>query len=193
MILGILSDSHNRQDLAATALQVLQEAGAEAFVHCGDVGRKGVFDQLAGLRSWFVWGNSDHPGPQIAAHLRLLGIPQPAEVPLRLELAGRMIAVFHGHEAAFGRMVDLAAAGRLAEVEALLEGVDYVLFGHSHVPHDQRIGSVRLINPGALHRVRTRSVATLDLERDLLRFWHVGGEIAEPGPRLVELPGKAPA
>ena len=40
---------------------------------------------------------------------------------------------------------------------------DYLLQGHTHVPHDQRIGRTRLINPGALHRARTKTVATLDL------------------------------
>jgi hypothetical protein len=32
------------------------------------------------------------------------------------------------------------------------------------------VGKMRLINPGALHRAAEKTVATLDTERDLLKF-----------------------
>jgi putative phosphoesterase len=188
VILGIFSDTHGQERTAARALRVLKQAGAEAFVLCGDVGGEGVLDHLAGLRAWFVWGNTDHAGPWMNAYARALGLTPPAGVPLRLELAGRSLAVFHGHEADFGRLMELVNSGRDASLAAVLPGVDYVLFGHWHTPCDDRVGSVRLINPGALYRARTRSVATLDLRRDLLRFWQVAGEETVGLPLLIELP-----
>lgn len=188
MILGILADTHGSGRIAAQALRVLDAAGADVIVHCGDVGGEAVFNELAGRRARFVWGNSDQPGPLLNAYVCSLGLAVPTEVPLRLELAGRTIAVFHGHEPQFDRLFELANSGEVARLEEALCGADYVLFGHWHRAFDERLGSVRLINPGALNRVRTRSVATLDLRRDALRFWYVdAGEVNEP-PRLLELP-----
>ena len=50
---------------------------------------------------------------------------------------------------------------------------DYVLLGHSHVAGEQRVGRVRLVNPGALHRARVKTVALLDLATDALRWIEV--------------------
>ncbi len=47
---------------------------------------------------------------------------------------------------------------------------DYLLQGHTHVRHDERIGKTRVINPGALHRAREKTVALLDTATDRLVF-----------------------
>ena len=44
---------------------------------------------------------------------------------------------------------------------------------HSRYPHlrrDERVGRTRIINPGALHRAKQYTVATLDLSCDKLEF-----------------------
>lgn len=183
MILGILSDTHGRGEATACALQILHAAGAEALVHCGDVGAATVIDQLAGWRVWLVWGNSDAPGPALTQYATSLGVNISDATPLRLELHGRRLAVFHGHEPEFAALMKLAGMGE-EEAFTRAAAADYLLLGHSHVALDARIGGVRIINPGALHRARPLSVATLDLEADRLRFWRV----PEPcrGPVLAE-------
>ncbi len=159
MKLGIMSDSHGRAGLVQNALAVLKAAGAEAVIHCGDVGGLPVFDALAGWRCWFVWGNTDFPDPSWRAYLAALQIDWPGG-PLSIRVARRRIAIFHGHEHAFQ--------------EALLAGEhDYLLHGHSHRANDYRVGAMRVINPGALHRVSTRTVALLDLATDELCFHEV--------------------
>lgn len=187
MILGILSDTHGQAGLTASAVRVLQAAGAEAFVHCGDVGGAAVLEQLAGLKAWFVWGNTDEPGPLLTEYVQALGLPLPAEVPLRLDLAGRSISVFHGHEPEFRKLTDAALAGQVALLQDLADGADYILFGHTHLTFDERLGAVRVINPGSIHRVRTPSVATLDLEEDTVRFWQVRAVDVGQRPELVAL------
>jgi hypothetical protein len=156
MILGILSDTHGQYERAARAIALLKDAGAEAFVHCGDVGGDDVFARFAGERLWFVWGNCDHPSRSELAYVRSLGLTPPEEVPLPIELEGRRIAVFHGHEPELDRFQPA--------------GFDYLLHGHTHVRRDERVDGVRIINPGALHRAREYSVATLDLAADVLAF-----------------------
>lgn len=189
MILGILSDTHGQAAVARRALGVLEGAGAEAFVHCGDVGGEAVLRELAGRRAWFVWGNTDDPSPALLACVRAAGLPLPGKAPQLLELAGRRLVVFHGHETLFIRFAELAAAGRTAQAEAVVGPADYVLCGHAHRRLDVRVGRIRVINPGALYRASPRSVASLDLERDKLRYWRVDERPCEGDTSPVELPG----
>ena len=161
VLLGILSDSHGRSKAVRRALELFDRLGVEMIVHCGDVGEVGVFDELAGRECRFVWGNMDEPGPGVEAYLASLGIPAPSVGGLTLEIDGKRILVFHGHEAAFRAAVAAASA-------------DYILHGHTHEPRDERIGRTRVINPGALHRASNRTVATLDTATDEVRFHPIG-------------------
>ena len=180
MILGILSDTHGQRLRTATAIRLLQQVGAEAFVHCGDVGGAGVLTELVGLQIWLVSGNSDGPDSSLERYTESVGLTVAREVPLRLELGGRSIVVFHGHEAQFAHFCSrmLESGGRGPEMGKW----DYVLHGHTHVPRDQRIGSVRIINPGALHRAPSYTVATLDLSSDTLKFWQVLDDASQTPP-----------
>ena len=163
MKLGIMSDSHGRVPLVRQALSVLKAAGAQAIVHCGDVGGLEVLDEMLGWQCWFVWGNSDRPWPSWEHHVRALGLPWP-DGPLSLTIADKKVAVFHGHEHG---------------IEAAAEpGVhDYLLHGHTHQYDDYRRGPLRVINPGALHRVSVPTVALLDLATDKLTLF----ELSEAG------------
>ena len=163
MLIGICSDSHNRPRAMRRAVEVFDRAGVERIVHCGDVGGQAVFDELVGRQVRFVWGNTDRPGGALRAYLEAVGITLPESVPLILGWAGRRIAVFHGHERGFAN-----APAALA--------VDYIFHGHSHARRDERVGPVRVINPGALHRVRIGTVATLNLATDELTYHQVRAE-----------------
>ncbi|MBI4579294.1 MAG: metallophosphoesterase family protein [Planctomycetes bacterium] len=151
-----MADSHGRGQRVRDALRVLDAAGAEAFIHCGDVGGPEVLEELAGRRCWFVWGNTDFPRPAWRSQVEALGLPWP-DGPLELQLAGKRIAVYHGHEPAMNRAI---RAGTF----------DYVLHGHTHRRSDRRAAATRVINPGALHRAAVHTVALLDLATDDLRF-----------------------
>lgn len=157
MILGILSDTHDRFDAAAAAVAGLRAAGAEYFLHCGDVGGEQVLDQLAGLPAAFVWGNTDWDRMTLQRYATDLGLQCYGSFG-ELELGGKVIALTHGD--------DTRAVRRVLDAQKH----DYLLLGHSHVKSDQRVGRVRMINPGALHRAREKTVATLDTASDLLRF-----------------------
>lgn len=179
LILGILSDTHGRAERAARAMGLLRRLGAEAFIHCGDVGSPEVLDALyeppapgaASQPCWFVWGNTD-AADDLADYARLMGRRTPTAVPTRVELAGKRIAVFHGHEPAFWRLTELLDR-RDTVGFAAVAACDYLLYGHTHLAADARAGGVRLINPGALHRARPHTVATLDLAHDAVEHWVV--------------------
>jgi putative phosphoesterase len=159
MKLGIMSDSHGRVQRVRDALAVLDAAGAEAVVHCGDVGGPEVLEEFAGRRCWFVWGNTDYPQPSWRPSVEALGLVWP-DGPVEFTVGDRRIAVYHGHERGFEGAIRSGKA-------------DYLLHGHSHRQADYRVGPTRVINPGALHRVGVPTVAVLDVESDDLAFLEV--------------------
>jgi hypothetical protein len=165
MIVGILSDSHGDAAMTRQAVDLLRERGAQALFHCGDICGESVLDALVGHQAWFVWGNCDVPDASMRGYVESIGLPWPS-VPVRVELDGRRIAMLHGHEREFDRV---ARSG----------DVDYLLFGHTHVFEDRRMDRVRLINPGALHRARVKTVATLNLRTDALTFLTVEGDVIQ--------------
>jgi len=159
MKLGIISDSHGRLREMRRAVSLLKSAGAQGFVHCGDLGKLGVLDELAGSPCWFVWGNTDTPKPSWRKYVETLGFTWPT-VPLEFTLNGKQMAIFHGHEFEFPRALDARA-------------YDYLFHGHTHSRQDYHLGDMRVINPGSLHRVCVKTVALLDLKTDQLDFLEV--------------------
>ena len=160
MIVGILSDTHDRVDAMAAGMALLRNRGAEFFIHCGDVGSERVLDHLAGVPAAFVFGNTDWDRAALQRYAQSIGVachPSLAE----LELGGRKLAVTHGDDFKLKQRI-------LAE-----QRHDYLLQGHTHVPADQRVGRVRVINPGALHRAKEKTVALLDTATDDLKFLQV--------------------
>ncbi|UCG17564.1 MAG: YfcE family phosphodiesterase [Phycisphaerales bacterium] len=160
MLIGILSDSHGRCKAVRRAVALFDRLGAGMIIHCGDVGDLGVLDEMAGRNCRFVWGNMDEPSSAVDAHLETLGIPPPDHQGLSIDVDGKHILVFHGHEPTFRRAIHEQAA-------------DYVLHGHTHQPCNRRVGAVRVVNPGALHRAKPRTVATLDTATDDVTFYDI--------------------
>jgi predicted phosphodiesterase len=56
------------------------------------------------------------------------------------------------------------------------------LHGHTHVARDERLGPLRVINPGALQRAAVHTVATLDLRTDQVGFWRVDDARSDATP-----------
>jgi len=160
MLLGILSDTHNRLDAMIAAMRILQASGAEFFIHCGDIGDEAIIDQLAGHPAAFVWGNNDFDRARLAKYANSLGI-RCLDSFGDLELDNKRFAITHGDD------------GRLLKRLLLQQQHDYLLLGHTHVKRDERVGKLRLINPGALYRASIKTVAMLDTRSDELRFLEV--------------------
>lgn len=157
MKLGILSDTHDQLARCERAVALLQSAGAEELIHCGDITEPEIIAACAVLPCHFVFGNNDY---RTVSELRSIAKETGAnglELGGVIELAGKTIAVTHGHLG--------------VEIRRLLATQpNYLLSGHTHVVEDYREGSTRFINPGALHRARQFTVAILDLSADVLEF-----------------------
>jgi putative phosphoesterase len=157
VIIGILSDSHDRAEVMAAGLRLLADAHAEFYIHCGDIGSPRCIDLLAGLESAFVFGNTDYDRAALTRYSERIGVQCYGNYA-DLTQDGKRIAVVHGDD--FKLKQRLLAA----------QEHDYLFQGHTHVRQDQRIGRTRLINPGALHRAAVKTVATLDTATDRLNF-----------------------
>ena len=162
MRLGILADTHDELDRTRLAIELLRKEGAEALIHCGDLASPPVVAVLATLPSWFVLGNHD---ADVVPHLERAAF-ESGVMCLGwggvVELAGKRIGVVHGHLS-----MDLR--------HVLNAQPDYLLSGHSYIASDSMAGSVRRINPGALHRADEFTVALLNVEMGDVRFLAVHG------------------
>lgn len=157
MKIGILSDTHNELDRTRRAVERLIEVGAEQLVHCGDLANGEIVRACAALPLTFVFGNHDADMvPELRAASEEYGA-NCLEWGGEIELAGKRIAVAHGHLTSDLRPLIAAEP-------------DYLLFGHFHARIDSNEKPMRRINPGALFRAEEFTVASLDLLNDEVRF-----------------------
>jgi putative phosphoesterase len=161
MIVGILSDTHGRADMAHLAVRTLIEKNAEYLVHCGDVGGLDVLDALAGHPAMFVFGNNDYDQTPLKKHATTIGIACGGTCG-KLAFAGKRAVVTHGD--------DLRLINRLVREQQ----IDYLFLGHSHETLDEHQGKIHVINPGALYRAAVKTVAVLDTETDTVKFITIG-------------------
>ena len=157
MKLGILSDTHNQRARCEQALALLEAAGVDALVHCGDITEPEMLELCAARPCYVVLGNNDadnYPLLKQTAHALSATFLEWGDT---VTLAGKTVGITHGH--------------LKSEVRRLLgQNPDYLLSGHTHIAVDRIVERTRRINPGALHRARSFSVAVLDLLTDELTY-----------------------
>ena len=133
MKIGVLSDTH-----IPTRKKVLPEAVIEAFrtvdhiIHAGDISCLEVLEVLNSLAAvTAVAGNIDPDEIQTALGMKRI-----------ITLNGYRIGITHGHGKS-GKTVDRAV--RCFEND----GVDCIVFGHSHNPFCEYRDHILLFNPGS--------------------------------------------
>ena len=156
MKVGIISDTHDQIRRTTAALALLVEAGASAFIHCGDITVPRVVYEFTSRPSYFVLGNCDYDVSGLRRAIKGMGGTCLGDGGL-ITIEGRRLAITHGH-----------LDREFLRLEAMEP--DYLLTGHTHCGDDHRRGSIRCINPGALQRASPYTVALLDLRTDELSF-----------------------
>src|SRR5438067_11598330 len=97
VIVGILSDTHGKAEIAAAAVNLLIARGCEYLIHCGDVGGPRVLDALAGHPAMFVFGNNDWDRAELTQYAQTLGIAC-GDDHGKLTLGGKLAVVTHGDD-----------------------------------------------------------------------------------------------
>jgi len=160
MKIALVSDSHGKADRLGRAIGMLIDKGAEVVVHCGDLGGADCLRVLgaAGVPAYAVAGNMDRHVPHLAEVAASCGVTFGAR-SVEVDLGnGRLLIATHGHDE---RLVGEVCARRQYA---------YLCHGHTHVRCNTRVGSMQVVNPGAVHRGRPRSAALLDSETGQVEF-----------------------
>ncbi len=163
MRVGILGDTHDKVERTRAAAGLLVDVGAEILVHCGDITIPEVVYELASLPSFFVFGNCDFELDDLRRAIATIG-GTCLERGGIIDLPGHRLAVTHGD-----------SADELHRLEA--ERPEYLFSGHTHKALDVHRGPTRFINPGALHRAPTWTVAVLDLASRHLELLPIGDTV----------------
>lgn len=146
----------------------LLEHDAQVLIHLGDVGSVEVIDALVTPRpgtvepveSHLVFGNTDWDWLGLSRYANHVGVHVDHPVG-RLQFGPDALIFLHGH-------VDEDME------QALAQHPRWICHGHSHRQVDVRRNGVRVINPGALFRAQTYTVAMLDTDSDEVIFYDVG-------------------
>lgn len=166
--IGLLSDAHGDDAMARRGVAALLDAGARSLIYLGDVCDDGVIDALAGVRTpdgepipaRLVFGNMDFNVAEPTRYAESIGVG--VDHPCgRYRCGDALLIATHGHLPGY-------------EDSALSLPADYFLHGHTHLVRDERMGSTRICNPGALHRARALTVGILDCNRDTFEIIEVG-------------------
>jgi putative phosphoesterase len=125
MKIAIVSDTHNNWINFKKAIDWINQEKIQLILHCGDIQGQQIIDDanknfLGEIK--FVKGNGDFK----------LDLPEKME----LELNDKKIAFSHFPD--------------IAKKMAQSEKFDFVFYGHTHRPWDEKIGNCHMVNPGEL-------------------------------------------
>ncbi len=137
MIVGLISDTHDRLPLIDKAVKRLNEENAELVLHAGDYVAPFVAAHFKPLKAKLigVFGNNDGDKVLLSKKFSEMG----AEIRGKfayINADGLKIALMHGDETDLFRSL----------IE--LESHDVIVNGHNHVAKTYRKGKTVVINPG---------------------------------------------
>jgi putative phosphoesterase len=144
--------SDNHGQLRPSSVELLQ--GVDEIWHAGDHGSHKLLDELREIAPLeYVSGNIDRWEPPLT---------------VTKELAGRKVHMLH-------RIQDL-------DIDPLAEGIDMVIYGHSHKPALEVRDGVTYLNPGAAGRRRfslplTMAIVTFADEGFEVEFWELPDKV----------------
>jgi putative phosphoesterase len=155
MIIGIISDTHDRLPEIDKAVNKLNELNVELVLHCGDFVSPFVADSLKKLNAPLigVFGNNDGDRATLKRKFAESGADLRGRFAFVI-VDGLRIALLHGDDSELMRS--------LLE----LESHDVVISGHTHLAKTYRKGNTLVINPGEGCGLLTGkiTIAVLDTE-----------------------------
>ena len=137
MIIGIISDTHDRLPLIDQAVKTLNELNVELVLHAGDFVSPFVVNSFKNLKAPLigVFGNND--GDKVSLKQKFTEIRADIRGNFAfVNVDGLRIALLHGDNKELMRS--------LLE----LESHDVLISGHTHEPKTYRKGNTLVINPG---------------------------------------------
>jgi uncharacterized protein len=154
MKIGIISDSHDSEKNVLRAVEIFNERQVSFVFHAGDMISASTGCLFAGLKDAKfigVFGNCDIDKPILSRVVKDFG-GEICEDGYKGEVGGKRFFMTHkpdGLEAAID-------SGKF----------DLIVYGHTHLPNNRKVGRTTIINPGvSASRVFSKSeVVVLNLE-----------------------------
>lgn len=142
----VFSDSHGYYNRILRILE--KHENVDMCIHCGDiVSDCTALEALLDIKLLYVRGNNDS------------GSSVPTE--LETEICGKKIFITHGHT--YG-----VKAGTDNLRKKIKEGIDLVLYGHTHIPDTMYFGGGILLNPGAICHMSKCTYAIVTIENGVI-------------------------
>jgi hypothetical protein len=158
MLVGIMSDSHDRPENMRLAIKKMKEMGAEVIIHCGDMIAPFMLEVLEEFQGpvHTVFGYPDMS--QHAALVILRRIKHMRHVSFHgdlgeLDIGKRKVAFVHDFK----------------WVEPLASTLKYdaVFYGHNHEANKSKAGDTLLLNPGEIAGIKNPpSFAIYDTDKN---------------------------
>ncbi len=141
MLVGVVSDTHGFYDPRVPPLL----EGVEHILHAGDIGSEDIIHRLGNVAPvTAIRGNNDREGSA--------SMHPDEEV---LELGGCRVLLTH--------IVKVPKEDSAALEKYIDDGIDVVVYGHSHIAFQERRGGVLFFNPGAAGKRRFKVVPSIGL------------------------------
>ena len=136
MILGVVSDTHNRTVNVEKIIDIFNSNNVEKAIHTGDITQPRTLVRFKRLNCPLlgVYGNNDQEEHGLIETAKDNGFIF-QEPPFSLEIENRKIAIFHEPD----------------EIESFIKknpSINLIIHGHTHRYRNEMVGDVKIINPG---------------------------------------------
>ena len=136
MILGVVSDTHNRTVNVEKIIDIFNSNNVEKVIHTGDITQSRTLVRFKRLNCPLlgVYGNNDQEEHGLIETAKDNGFIF-QEPPFSLEIENRKIAIFHEPD----------------EIESFIKknpSINLIIHGHTHRYRNEMVGDVKIINPG---------------------------------------------
>ena len=136
MILGVVSDTHNHLSNIEKIIDIFNDRNIDKAIHTGDITQAKTLNKFSRLNCPLVgvYGNNDlkEEGLKDVAKQNGFDFQIP---PFLLKIDNKKIAIFHEPE----------------DIESFLKedlSIQLIVHGHTHRYRNEKIGNVKIINPG---------------------------------------------
>ena len=157
MKIGIMSDTHDYLPNIRKAIEIFNEEGAEAVIHCGDFVSLFVIKEFENLNANIIatYGNNDGERCKLKEWLKNINEDNIIDDFVSVELDGLRFFITHGHHQS---IVDMAIKSGLYDV---------VVYGHTHDMVIEEVDDILVINPGECcgYLTGNQTVVILDTEK----------------------------
>lgn len=135
MLLGVISDTHDRTPVIKQAVTLFNERKVAAVLHCGDFVAPFALNPFKELKCPFyaVFGNNDGEREGLTKVFEANGWSLNGR-PWSFELSGYKISILH----------EPAPIKNLVEQRAQ----DLIVYGHTHEPYFEKKEKTMVVNPG---------------------------------------------